>query len=83
MRAATEAPEPLELPPVTRLLSQGLRQWPWWTLWPVGPAANSAMLRKPSSTTPAASSFFSTVAVVGATQSRRIALPPVEISPAR
>ena len=28
MRAPTEAPEPLELPPVTRVWSHGLRQWP-------------------------------------------------------
>jgi hypothetical protein len=41
------------------------------------------MLRKPSSTTPAASSFSSTVAVSGAAQSLRIALPPVESSPLR
>jgi hypothetical protein len=41
------------------------------------------MLRKPSSTTPAASSFCSAVEVTGATQLRRMALPPVEISPAR
>ena len=28
MRGATEAPEPLDEPPVTREASQGLRQWP-------------------------------------------------------
>ena len=46
-RAATAAPEPLEDPPVIWAGFHGLRQWPKYSLWPVGDAANSDMLSPP------------------------------------
>ena len=49
---------------------QGFRQRPKWSLWPVGPMANSAMLRWPISIAPAASNRASTVAVWSGTKSR-------------
>src|SRR5947209_18407176 len=47
-RAATAEPEPEDEPPVIRAGSHGLQTLPVWTLWPVGPKANSTMLTAPS-----------------------------------
>jgi hypothetical protein len=82
-RAATALPEPLDDPPVTCAVFQGLRQCPKWALWPVGLKANSAMLSVPISSAPAASSRCSTVAVCLGVNVRRICEPQVETRPAR
>src|SRR5512144_1609303 len=60
-RAPTAAPLPLDEPHATWPGLQGLRQSPRYALCPVGPSANSAMFRAPSSMAPAASSLASTV----------------------
>ena len=64
--AATDAPEPLLDPPVTRLVSQGLATVPVWVLTPVGPNANSTRFVLPNTMAPEAFSRRATVAVCDA-----------------
>ena len=61
--AATEAPDPLLDPPVTRSVSQGLATVPVCVLTPVGPNANSTKFVLPNTIAPAAISRRATVAV--------------------
>ena len=74
--AATDAPEPLLEPPVTRLVSHGLATVPVCVLTPVGPNANSTRLVFPNTIAPASMSRCATVAVWRATLSASTFEPP-------
>src|SRR5882672_9183752 len=81
-RAATAAAEPPEEPPGTRFGSQGLRTGPKWLVSLDEPIANSSILVLPSTTTPAARSFDTTVASYGETKFASIFDPQVGREPA-
>src|SRR5690606_31243804 len=81
-RPPTADPEPLDDPPVTCSGFHGFRQCPQCTLCPVGPTANSDMLRPPRLTAPAAASRSMTVQEFSGQKSRRIVEPQVESLPA-
>src|SRR6056297_2315302 len=83
IRAATAAPDPLEEPPDTWAVFHGLRQSPKWTLWPVGPPANSERFNHPTDTAPALSNRAIRFEVNSDRKSRRMSEPQDDISPAR